>query len=337
MHEVLEGMAAYCREHDAAFDFYGKGPLLEEFEARIASMLGMEAGLVLPSGTMAQLVALRIYAERAKSQHIGMHPTSHVELHEHRAYSHLHNLRATLVGPVQSPMLAEHVQACPEPLAALLIELPIREAGGQLPTWEELEELKRVTAARGVPLHIDGARLWETRGFYDNRPYHEIVRGASSVYVSLYKGLGGFGGAVLAGSRDFVEQARIWRKRHGGGLVHLAPFVVSTAAMMEQRLEELPLCYQRAVEIAEVVSKLPRISIVPNPPHINMMHIHLTVPWEHVHRIHQQRMESEEELLLLPKFRATPTGCMAELYVGDSALSISLDEVKDAFQELVEL
>ncbi|MGY1955175.1 beta-eliminating lyase-related protein, partial [Pseudomonas pergaminensis] len=71
-------------------------------------------------------------------------------------------------------------------------------------------------------------RLWETRAYYQ-RSYAEIAEGFSSVYVSAYKGLGGIAGSLLAGDTDFIQQARLWRKRLGGTLIKQSPMVVSTA------------------------------------------------------------------------------------------------------------
>ena len=70
----------------------------------------------------------------------------------------------------------------------MIVELPIREAGGKLPTWDQLAALKAAARDRGIPLHMDGARLWESTAFYD-LPHAALCDGFASVYVSLYKGI----------------------------------------------------------------------------------------------------------------------------------------------------
>jgi hypothetical protein len=83
----------------------------------------------------------------------------------------------------------QDLAACGQPLAAVIHELPIRESGGRLPSWDELQALKDLARQRGVRLHLDGARLWEsTAGF--ERTAAEIAAGFDSVYVSFYKGIG---------------------------------------------------------------------------------------------------------------------------------------------------
>ena len=109
--------------------------------------------------------------------------------------------------PAGRPPTAEDLRALGPGLGAALLELPLRDAGCLLPTWEELGALSAAARELGVPLHVDGARLWESQPFYD-RPLAEIAGLVDSVYVSFYKGLGALAGAALAGPEDVVEEAR---------------------------------------------------------------------------------------------------------------------------------
>ena len=104
----------------------------------------------------------------------------------------------------------------------MAIELPLREAGYLLPPWDELVGLVEAAQARGIPVHLDGARLWESQPFYD-RPLAEIAALGDTVYVSFYKGLGGIAGAALVGPADVIAEARHWQHRHGGTLVSVYP------------------------------------------------------------------------------------------------------------------
>jgi threonine aldolase len=158
--ELIRG-GEWCRVHGHAADRYGDGELIQFFEARVAALLGKPAAAFMVSGTMAQLIALRIWCERAGTRRVAMHPTSHLELHEERAYSHLHDLQVTPLGPRDRPNETGDLVACPERLAAVLLELPAREIGGRLPAWDELGKIAAVARERGIKLHMDGARLWE--------------------------------------------------------------------------------------------------------------------------------------------------------------------------------
>ena len=167
----------------------------------MAALLGKPAAAFMPSGTMAQQIALRIAVERAGINHVAMHPTSHLELHEERAYAHLHGLRVTLLGPRQRPVARQPTwRRVPERLAALLVELPAREIGGRLPAWDDLVALATLARSRGIHLQMDGARLWEAREAYAPRTHADIAALFDSVYVSFYKGIGALAGAMLLGS-----------------------------------------------------------------------------------------------------------------------------------------
>lgn len=315
-------MAAWVRENKAEPDIYGQGKFLNGFERTIADRLGYESAVFMPTGTMAQQIALRLWSDG----HVGMHPTSHLELHEFRAYAHLHGLKVTLIGPKQRPMLASDIG--PERLSAILVELPIREAGGQLPSWEELEALKATVRERKIRLHLDGARLWETRSFYANRTYAEICRGFDSTYVSFYKGVGGLCGAMLAGPEGFIKEARIWQRRHGGNLYQMHPFVVSAAMRFEARLAQMPAFYARAQELAGAFSRIDGVVVNPNPPHVNMMHLHFPRTPDELSAA-RNRVAKEDRLWLFGAAAPSdvPGWSTVEIYVGENALKLDVEDV----------
>ncbi len=332
---ALEALAGWCRERDVDFECYGRGALAEDFEKRVAELLGFPAARFMPSGTMAQGIALRVWCDRVGRRHFGMHPSSHLELHEERGYQHLWDLEATLVGPFERPLLAEHLAALAEPISALLTELPIREAGGQLPTWEQLEELKSAARARGVKLHCDGARIWETAPYY-NRSYAEITRGFDSVYVSFYKGIGGFAGAMLLGPEDFIAESRVWQRRVGGNLFTMGPIIASAAKELESRLALMPRYCQRAVDIVAALADIEGLRFLPARPQVNMVHIFLPFSAAIAHAA-RDRLVEEQGLILFGGARdaGVPGIARAELSFGDASLEWSDAEVRQAFVALL--
>lgn len=333
--EVLADVAEWCGDHAVTFDAYGSGELVESFESQVAERLGYETARFMPSGTMAQQIALRVWSETAGSRNVGMHPTAHLELHEERGYSHLHGLRATLVGPSNTPMLAEHLHAVPEKLAVLLTELPVREAGGQLPTWGELEELKEAVHQRGIPLHLDGARLWECSAGY-GRDYTEICAGFDSCYVSFYKGIGAMPGAMLLGSKGFIDEATVWQKRTGGNLFTFTPNVASAAMQWEERLARMPLYLERARRMAVSVGTVGGVTVLPDPPHVNMMHVFIGLDPDQALQA-RDRVAEETGLWLFGWVDPAdmPGQCRTEIYVGDAAMDVGDHELEMAFSSLM--
>jgi threonine aldolase len=333
--EEFRLLADWCLANDVAHDVYGEGRLIEDFEGRIAGLTGNAAAAFMPSGVMAQLIAIRIWAGRARLSRFGLHPTSHLILHEREAYQAVFHLHGVVVGNRLRPMTATDLEAEHQPLACLVVELPIREAGGQLPDWDQLEALKSLARQRNIALHMDGARLWESRAFY-GRSHAEIAEGFASVYVSLYKGLGGIAGAVLAGDEDFVAEARFWRRRMGGTLVHQSPMIASAAMRLEARLAQMDACYARALSLAEALAGVPGLRVNPATPHTNMMHLYIAAPAERVLELRDE-IAARDGLWLIGGARPAeiPGWCVTEIYVGDTLVETANDQVVAGLSELV--
>ena len=283
------------------------------------------------------LKSLKEGTEAARLPRFGLHPTSHLVLHEEQAFSALLGLQAVPIGDRLRPMRAADLQAVPQPLACAVVELPIRESGGQLPQWDELLALQALAQQRGIPLHLDGARLWESAAFYQ-RPHAEIAAAFESVYVSVYKGLGGLSGALLAGSADFVAQARLWRRRLGGTLYHLSPMLVSAAMRFDERLALMPALYQRTLSLAAGLGTLPGLRPNPRVPHTNLFHLHFDAPAEAVLQA-RDTLAEREGCWLFGHVRDTevPGWSATEFYVGDRLLQVDDATVLPLFERFAAL
>lgn len=330
---VLRELADYAEANGLDADVYGHGAAIRALEERVASLLGKPAAVFMPSGTMAQQIALRIWADRTGCRHIGLHPTSHLDADEHRGYALLHGLHATLIGDPTRVIEPADLQRCGQRLSSLVVELPARRIGGQLPSFEALQELRRVATERGVRLHLDGARLWEAAAGFD-RSHAAICELFDSVYVSVYKGIGAWAGALLAGPEDLIAEARIWQRRHGGNLPTLAPFVIGTLARLDERIGRMPAYRERALVIASHVRGLPGVHLVPDPPQTNLFHVHFDGPRESWAEA-RDRVADQHEVWLFGHLRHTAVGCATELYIGEAALAADPERVQAAWRALV--
>jgi threonine aldolase len=324
-------MSVWCERHAVEHDHYGDGPLVDGFEKKIAALLGKQAAVFMPSGIMAQSAALKIWTEKARLSRFGMHPTSHLAAHEEQAYEALLQCHAVLLGDRLRPLTAADLNASPQPLACVIVELPIREAGGPLPSWSELEQLVDTAKARGVPLHLDGARLWECAAHYA-RTCAEIAAGFDSAYVSLYKGIGAPAGAVLVGSDEFIAQARLWRRRFGGTLHRMSPLVVSAVMKFDDRLAMMPALYDCTVRFARGLSEQAAFRINPVVPQTNMLHLYMAAPVDVAERA-RDLIAEEEGAWLVAGLRPAemPGWCMTEIYIGDRLLNADDDRVQRLF------
>lgn len=265
-------------------DLYGTGKLIEDFQERMARLLGKESAVFFPSGTMAQQIALRIWCDAKGIKKVAYHPLSHLEIHEKDGMKELHHLEPVLLADEARPVLLQDLLSMREDIACLLLELPQREIGGQLPEYAELEVMSAFCRERGIKLHLDGARLFEILPYY-SKSADEVCSLFDSVYISFYKGIGGIAGAVLAGDRDFTEESKIWKRRHGGDLISLYPYIVAADYYMERRLPHMEEYYREAQELAELYNGCHAMKTIPAVPVSNMFHVHTAAKKEQLEPI----------------------------------------------------
>jgi len=332
----LESVAQWSKEQNLRQDSYGDGDDLQAFEQRIAEMLGQQSARFMPSGTMAQQIAMRVWCDREASGDalIGLHPTSHLLLHEDRGFEALHDLRAVMVGDASRAMTAADLDAVTEPLTALIIELPTRENGGQLTSWNDLVALTALARERGIAVHLDGARLWEAAAGYE-RPHDEIGTLFDSVYVSFYKGIEALPGSMLAGPTDFVEQATVWQNRQGGNLYTQLASWASAAMRLDPQIQKMAGYRDRAIEIAGALEGIDGIALEPSVPHVNMFHVYLQGNEDEL-KARRDRVAEAHDIWIFSGLQATDEAdtWKFEVAVGDAAMSLDLDEIVAAFRSL---
>jgi threonine aldolase len=316
-------------------DVYGEGESVARLESRIAGLLGKEAAAVFPSGTMAQQIALRILCERRGRRTVASHPQCHLEVHEEKGYEHLHGLHLRLVGNRNRLITLEDLEEIAEPIGVLLLELPQRNLGGQLPSWDDLVAQTAWASERDVALHLDGARLWQCGPYYE-RELSDITELFDTVYVSLYKDLGGLGGCVLAGPEDLIAEARVWRVRHGGRLSSFEAIALSAELGLDEVLPRMPSFVSKAHEIGVALVRVDGIDVLPDPPQVAMLHVFLRGELE---RLRDTVLDIAEERRILIAGWLAPTPLpdvqATELGVGASTLEVPTDEIAEYYAELV--
>jgi threonine aldolase len=320
---------------DTVVDRYGDGGVVADLEREVADLLGKPAAVFLPTGTMAQQLALRLHAERIGRRTVVYHPMCHLEQHEGRALERLQGLVGRPVGDPNLPLDIEALDAVAESPAVLLIELPQRDLGGVQPDWDDLQAQISWARARGAAVHLDGARLWESAAGYGRTPA-EVAAEFDSVYVSFYKVIGALPGCCVAGDTGFVAELREWRQRMGGTQFGLWPNAASALTLLRERLPKMADYLAHARAIADALRDVPGVVAVPDPPQTSMLHLLLTATSETVDA-GIRRLASDQALWTFQ--RTMPTGDPAvqrtELSVGDATLELTPAEVAEAVAQLI--
>ena len=305
---------------DAEPDVYGEGGAVTALEEHIAELLGKPAAVFLPSGTMAQAATLRVHADRRTTRTVLWHPYCHLAGHEGGAYSRLHHLVGRAVGEPDRLICVDDLERVAEPVAALVLELPQRDLGGQIPSWDDLSTQTWWARERGAAVHLDGARLWEATAGYE-RSAAEIAALFDTVYVSFYKGVGALPGCCLAGPAQDVAEVREWRHRLGGTLFALWPAASSAMTLLPATLAEMPARMDHTQAIVAALAGVPAVRAVPDPPQTPMVHLLLSTTAD-AYAAAARRLADESAFWVWPRAAATadPEVVRVELSVGRATM-----------------
>ncbi|MDX3076553.1 threonine aldolase family protein [Streptomyces sp. NPDC088354] len=323
---------------DGPTDMYGDG-IVAEVEQRVARLLGTEEAVWFPTGTMAQQVALRCWAGRTGNPTVALHPLAHPERHERGALSALSGLRT--VHPTTARRLpdAQEIRELDEPFGTLMLELPLRDAGFVLPSWEDLTATVEAARERDAVVHFDGARLWECPPHF-GKPLEEIAGLADSVYVSFYKSLGGVAGAALAAPSALAAEARAWRHRYGGLLFQQWPTVLAALDGLDRELPRLPEYVAHAKTVAAALrrslTQAGWARVHPDVPHTHQFQVWLLEAPEVLNEAGVRQAE-ETRNALFGRWSAgeAPGTSMTEVTVAASALEWDADDVAGAVDDFL--
>ena len=299
-------------------DFYGEGGVVEELELRTAQLLGKPAARFFIKGMTAQLCSFRAHADRAGSNNLVIHPMSHLDIDEGNAIERVGGMAAIRLGRF-APFGVQDLESLTEPLAAVSLELPLRRAGYRLPPLDELRAISAWCRARGVPLHFDGARLWEAAAGY-GVALADLASLADTIYVSFYKGLGGLGGAILAGPEEHVRSLGVWKTRYAGNLFTAFPYAIAALHGLDTHLPRMGGYVERARALASRLQDRHRSVVHPFPPQTNAFQILLEGSPTEL-KIRNRDFAVRNGVWLFNTFVEAPRDrwTIAEIVIGDAA------------------
>ncbi|UFN44567.1 threonine aldolase family protein [Nocardioides okcheonensis] len=259
-------LADFAEEHDVAWDRYGERGAVAQLEAEVAELLGKPAAVMFPSGVMAQQATLRAWCDRAGSRRVALPDLSHLLHHEQDGPRRVMGLELEPLTSGRETPTAAALARVPGRLGAAMVELPLRDAGCLLPPWEDLVELSAAARERGVALHADGARIWESVPHW-GRTLAEAADLVDSMYVSLYKGLGATSGALVVCPEDLAGELRSWRQRMGGTIFSMTAAAVGGLKGLREHLDRFAGYRDWAIALAAELNGR-GIRTFPEQPHI---------------------------------------------------------------------
>ncbi|KAF0687871.1 Aste57867_20458 [Aphanomyces stellatus] len=325
----------------SSFDVYGDFSSnlswLQTFQAEVAARLGKQRALFVPSGVMAQSIALKIHAETTARRAFVARYNSHLFLHEQDSFRHLLHLDAEVVPPTNARFQPSLQYDDVEPLLAketagtVVLELPEREVGGKLMPFAELCRVAEAAKAHGVRVHMDGARLWEAEAAYlaAGQSLHEVTALFDSIYVSFYKGLGAITGAMLVGDNAFIDAAQVWLRRFGGNVYTQLPYAVSCwAGFRRHPAAEFTARRQRLQEVVRALTDAAIVGLTFDPPipDVSLVHVHVQATVEQATAA-RDAAEAATGIRVFAAVRpyAPTRGCYFELNVGAFNVDIPIE------------
>lgn len=269
-----EPMRAAMAAAEVGDDCYGDDPSVNALEARVAALLGKETGLFMPGGTGGNQLAVHVHTRPGDA--LACVPMAHVQVHEGAAAARISGVQAMPIGRRDGftpadlrALMVEEATGWPR-VGLVCVENTLGCAGGLL--WP-LDDLHAVRAAAGdTPVHLDGARLWNAH-VASGVALDELAAPADSVSVCMSKGLGAPAGAVLCGTRAFIDEARRHRYGLGGAMRQAGVLAAAGLYALDHHVARLAEDHVRAARLRTELADLPCWEVMRGDTNIVMFRV----------------------------------------------------------------
>ena len=246
-------------------DVWEEDPTVQRLEALAAERTGKEAGLFVASGTMGNLVS--VLSQTRPGQEIILDLDSHIFNYEVASAAVIGGVQTRPIKTERGFLSPEHVREAIRPAnihipptGLVCLENTHNRHGGTLCTPEEIRAVAEVAHAPGIPVHLDGARIFNAAVAL-LRPVRDFTTDVDSVTFCVSKGLAAPVGSLVCGSRDFIGRARRWRKMLGGGMRQVGVLAAAGLVALEQMVERLAEDHANAKRLGEGIARLPGLRV----------------------------------------------------------------------------
>ena len=278
--QPTQAMRAIMAAAPVGDDVFGDDPTVKLLETRVAELLGKEAALFAPSGTMANQLALRALAD--SGDEILIDANAHIYYYEAGGPAALSGLSCRCLPGIRGIFTATDLQAAlrpPDqhfpPSKVVCVENTHNRGGGTIWPITQLREIETVSRHHGLKLHLDGARLWNASSA-TGIPELEYAAPFDTVSVCFSKGLGAPVGSALCGPRDIIQRARRFRKMLGGGMRQSGILAAAALHALDHHRARLADDHANARTLALGLSTLPGITIDPASVATNIVLFNVT-------------------------------------------------------------
>lgn len=324
-------MRAAMAEADVGDDQYGEDPTVLELEELAAQMLGKEAALFVPSGTMGNLAALLTHCGRGDE--IIMGDESHIFWFESGGAAALGGMPFNLIpNQPDGSLPLDRVERAirPQPrlgyprTGVIAIENTQNRCGGTVLDLDYLAELKDLAERHEVPVHMDGARIFNA-AIASDTPAETIASYADSVQFCLSKGLAAPVGSMIAGSREFIDGAKASRKDLGGAMRQAGVIAAAGLVALREMVDRLAEDHRRARQLAEGLAQIDGISIDLDSVQTNIVIFDTLPKMAHADFVAAMR----ERGILISNYSPRGVRMVTHYHVEDDWISAALNAAED--------
>ena len=276
-----QGMREAMASAAVGDDVYGDDPTVNSLEERVAAMFGHEAGLFSPTGSLANQLAIRTLVK--PGEELLVETRSHIVRAELGAAATFSGI-TTRTWPSQDgllkaedPLAIAHENAGPYLVStkAIAVENTHNFGGGTVQPIEEIAKLSVAARARGIAMHLDGARIWNAH-VASGLSFAEYGKHFDTISVCLSKGLGAPIGSVMLSTKERVAEARIWRKRYGAGMRQVGIIAAAAHFALDNNIDRLADDHARAKKIAVALAAVDASLVDPEKVVTNIVGLDLS-------------------------------------------------------------
>ncbi|MHB9291450.1 threonine aldolase [Hollandina sp. SP2] len=313
-------------------DVYGDDPTIQELESLGAELMGKEGAVFVPSGTFGNQLALFTWCQRGTEVILG--EECHILQHEAGAASIIAGVQtrpiAAPAGALRPEQIRERLRKgdLHEPATSLICLENAHSLGRVLPL-AAMDEVRVLADAWGIPMHLDGARIFNA-GLSLGVDVKTIAARADSVMFCLSKGLCAPVGSLLAGPKNFVAQARMKRKILGGAMRQAGILAAAGIIALKEQTKTLSQDHERAKKLAQGLAAIPGIRINPQEIDINMVFFSFPPAKDPLVAARIQAFFAQQDILINPPSQGV-FRFVTHYWIGDRALELILEASRSAF------